>query len=230
MKTLRFVIIGVLAVDMFVVLLGFALLAGTDRLNRERVDQAIDIFRMTIAEQTDLEEQQLAAAKKADTELEEVMRLQQAKNGSKSFNDYLNENQSATEIAMARYARFNREIKDLERRMTANKLVIEQEKKKIKEERDALEADRLKYAEGNKDADFQRMIEMFDQLKPKQTKEIMQQMLYENKLNDVVDCLNAMTSRKSASIIKEFKTPEEIVQAKAILERIRTRGQLVQNS
>ncbi|QQE11192.1 hypothetical protein JD969_17095 [Planctomycetota bacterium] len=230
MKTLRIIIGCVLAINMLVVLGGLGFLYGTDRLDRDRLDQTIDMFRLTITEQADLEAEQLATAEQADAELEQVMRLQQAENGSKSFSDYLDESQSATEIAMARYARLNREIKDLERRMAANKLVIEQEKNKLKEDRDALEADRRKYAEGNKDADFDRMIEMFEQLKPKQSKEIMQRMLSENKLNDVVDYLNAMSSRKSASIIKEFKTPEEIVQAKAILERIRTRGQLAKSS
>ncbi|QDU33170.1 hypothetical protein KS4_12150 [Poriferisphaera corsica] len=227
-RSIRFIVVALLLAHMVLLLAGMGWLAASGRLNRERFDNAVEIFKLTIEDQANQEETQFAEAQKADEQLQEALRLQSASNGSQSFDQYLGRSQASAEVAMEQYARLTREIKDLERRIQVDKQIIEQQKKKLKEDRDTLEQDRIRYANGNSDEDFQRTVTMFTKIPSKQAKQIMQQMLMEDKLNDIVDYLNAMGSTKSAGVLREFKSPAEIDQAKQIIERIRTRGQLAQ--
>ena len=60
--------------------------------------------------------------------------------------------------------------------------------------------------------------------KPKQAKAILQTLLTEGHQDQVVDYLAAMQERKAAKVLAAFKTPQEVVQATALVEALRQRG------
>ncbi len=65
---------------------------------------------------------------------------------------------------------------------------------------------------------------MLEQLKAKQAKSMMQQMIAAGQTEEVVDLLTAMNLRKAGSILREFKSEAEIAQANELLKHLRGRG------
>ena len=74
------------------------------------------------------------------------------------------------------------------------------------------------------DKDFQQTVKMYQQLKAKQVKQIFQQLLAQGMTGQVVEYLAAMQIRKAAAVIREFKSPNEVVQAANLLQSLRERG------
>ncbi|RYG64635.1 hypothetical protein EON77_19485 [bacterium] len=68
------------------------------------------------------------------------------------------------------------------------------------------------------DAGFQRTMEIYDSMSPKQLKDVFA--AQDDAL--VARYLQAMEPRRVANIVKEFKTPQEQTRANALLERLRT--------
>ena len=74
------------------------------------------------------------------------------------------------------------------------------------------------------DQDFQQTVQVYQQLKAKQVKQIFQQLLSQDMADHVVEYLAAMQVRKAAAVIREFKSPAEVVQAADLLQSLRERG------
>ncbi|WP_432799458.1 hypothetical protein [Poriferisphaera sp. WC338] len=199
-------------------------LGFSGRLDRDRVDQVVSLFEMTIEDQAAAEAAQLAEAEEILKKTQEAARLEAASRGPHSFAQRLNEEGVASEVAVARLERLNREKADLHRLLQLDKQMIEQQRSALKKEREAFAEDIKQQAASSKDEDFQRTVQMLTKLKPKQSKEIFLRMLDAGELDQAVDYLNAMPTRVSGKILSEFKTAPEISQMKVLLDRMATRG------
>lgn len=208
--------------------LAFAGFAGwlqlTDRLNRERLTEAVDLFRPTITEAEAAREAQQEQAQAEEEQVREAARMQRVGFGQGQLQQQIELDQQRDEIAMQRYERFTKDREALERYLKEARELLEKQSKELDAERQAfnqaLEQERQKRAS----EDFQQTVKMYEQLQARQTKAIFQQLLAQQRTGDVVDFLAAMQLRKAAAVIKEFKTDEEIAQAAHLLEALRKRG------
>lgn len=196
----------------------------TDRLNRERLAEAVDLFRPTIDEAEAARQEQAAQTQMKEEQAREAARMQAVGFGQGQLQQQIELDQQRDEIAMQRYERFTKDREALERYLKEARELLEKQRKELDAERQAfnqaLEQERQKRA----DEDFQQTVKMYEQLQAKQTKAIFQQLLAQQRTGDVVDFLAAMQLRKAAAVIKEFKTDEEIAQAAHLLEALRKRG------
>ena len=74
------------------------------------------------------------------------------------------------------------------------------------------------------DEDFKKAVGLLEALKPKQAKQILQDMLQDGKELEAVEYLAAMKMRKAAGVLGQFKQNQEIAQATMLVERLRQRG------
>jgi hypothetical protein len=218
----------------FIILLLIHLLAGigfvgwlgaTDRVNGERLQRVVQTFTPTLEEEAESRAAAEAAAEQAAATRDQLMRLNSVANGPQTLEDRLAANFEADEFELHRLERLHAETDAIRRR-------LEQDKTLIAKQLAELEARQAEFAElvaertqAMENEDFQRAVKTLEQLPAQQAKEMVQQYLAQQKLEEVVNYLAAMQLRKSAAVLKAFKTPEEIGQAALLLEQLRTRGQ-----
>ena len=224
MRSVFLAIVGLVVINALV-LAGFVGWLGmSGRLDRERYEKVVEIFKLTIDAEKQQEQERLAAVEQEAAKKKEAMRLQAAAQGASSFDQKLVDDESANELILEQYARLKRDISDIQRRIASDKQFL----RKQKEELDAARADFEKYkqqfASRNEDEDFTKTVQMLSQLSPKQGKQVLISMMREGRLPEAVEYLVAMSSRKSGSIMREFKLPSEIEQAKLLLDQMRIRG------
>jgi hypothetical protein len=95
------------------------------------------------------------------------------------------------------------------------------EKKQFTQFKENFYADLEKLEKGNVAGGMDENRRILEAMKPKQAKELIAQMLADNKLNDVVVLLTAMADSKRAKILGEFKTPDEILRVGDLLRCLR---------
>ena len=72
--------------------------------------------------------------------------------------------------------------------------------------------------------DFRRVVASLEKLPPKQAKDVLVAYVEAGDSEQAVDYLAAMQLRKSAGVLKTFKTPEETQLAAQLIEQLRTRS------
>src|SRR5690606_35920985 len=144
--------------------------------------------------------------------------------GPKTTQDRLAEQQQRDEIAEARVLRLQRDIADLQRQLELAQTQIAKDRAQLVADRQAFEQARQRDLELQASESFQQAVQTYEQLKPRQVKQMFQQLLDEGKSAQVVDYLAAMQLRKSGAVLKEFKEPDEVGQATALIEALRQRG------
>jgi len=100
-----------------------------------------------------------------------------------------------------------------------NKIV--EEKRRVQSVCDDLQAKLDEMNASAASAGTETVLQTFQSLKPKQAKELISQRLEKGDLDVVVRLLAEMSDSKRAKIIAEFKTPTEMEQIGAVLDRIR---------
>lgn len=215
-------IIAIVALLNLLVLLGFVgWMYQSGRLDRERYDAAIAMFKSTIKQQAADEEEERKKEEVLRVEQEKVAHLKRVADGPVTMIDRLSADQQIDELAMHKLSRLQSEIVDLRRG-------LESQNRQLAMEREKLTADRKAYADYlaerkamHEGEDFRRVIDTLEQLKAPQAKQMMQEMAARGQLDLVVDYLASMDIRKRAAILKEFKTPQEISAATVLIEKMR---------
>lgn len=204
---------------------GFAAwLASTGRVSEERVRSVVRTFTHTV----DDEKAKLAAeeeeAAKAKAMADDAAKLESLSHGPMTLADRLAQEGERDEVAMVRLERLRRETDDLRRQIERARGTIDAQKKQLADERAAFEAFVAETTTKLQQEDFQKAVEMYEQLKPKQAKAMLSQLMASGETDEVVKYLAAMQLRKASAVLKEFKTPAEIAQAAELVEQLRQRG------
>lgn len=200
-------------------------LGASDRLDGQRVHQVVDMFKPTLAEVRQMRTEAEKAKAEAEAARDQLIRLESVAKGAKTLEDRLMENFEADEIDLHRLERLNAETEAIRRRLDQDKQLIADELAELQAQRKAFEELVARRTGAMQEEDFTRAVKTLEQLPPKQGKQMIQQYLAAGQTDDAVDYLAAMQLRKSAGILKAFKTDEEISQATMLLEALRTRGQ-----
>ncbi|MEX2672951.1 MAG: hypothetical protein WD294_12675 [Phycisphaeraceae bacterium] len=196
----------------------------TDRLDGARVDRVVAMFELTIEQQ----QQQQAEAERLERETrrqaEQLARLEAVADGPRTLQDRLTTERESDEVAQQRLERLQRETDDLRRQ-------IARAQTQIARERETLEAKQAAFDEAverqralREDEDFQQTVQMYEQLRPRQAKQMFQELIAQGETEQVVDYLAAMQLRRASRVVQEFKEGADIVQAAELLESLRERG------
>lgn len=195
------------------------------RLDRQRLVRTREIYTLTLAQEKQQAEQATQLASETKAKALEAARLESiAANGAVSLAERLKADQQADDMAMQRVERLQRDIADLRRQLVLAKDLLAKQKAELEAQRQEFEAAAKRERDLHDQADFQQAVQTYEQLKPRQVKEMFQTLIKEGKTRDVIDYLAAMQLRKAAAVLKEFKTPEEIPQATDLVQRLRERG------
>ncbi|MBB6430741.1 hypothetical protein [Algisphaera agarilytica] len=199
-------------------------LKASNRLDGERVQAVVEMFKPTIAEVDQLKAEAEAAEAEAAAARDQLMRLESVAKGPQTLEDRLAQNFEADEFDLHRLERLNAETEAIRRRLDQDKALIAQEWAALQEQQAIFEEMVKVRTASMRDEDFDRAVKTLEQLPPKQAKGVVQQYIADGQMEEVVDYLAAMQLRKSAGILKAFKSEEDIPQAAEILEQLRTRG------
>ncbi len=209
----------VLAAGAFVAWLGM-----DGRLNRERLGKVVEIFGLTIAE----EQQQIQRAAELELQASEqaadLARVEQVSQGPVTLGQRMAQADQSDEVQQQESTRAERERADLLRQLDAARHLLARERAALLEERKAFEEHRQKELARTRDEDFQQAVAMYEQVRPRQAKQMFQELLAKGETQRVVEYLAAMQLRKAAAVLKEFKLPPEVTQATQLIEQLRSRG------
>lgn len=199
-------------------------LQASDRLDGERVAQAVDLFRPTLAQQAQTRADAEQAEADAAAARDQLLRLEKVANGPQTLEDRLMQNFEADELDLHRLERLQAETDAIRRRLDQDKKLISDQLAELEAQREEFDAIVAQRTAEMQDEDFRRAVKTLEQLPAKQAKEMVQQYMAAGDIDTVVDYLAAMQLRKSAGVLKAFKNPEEIPQATQLLEQLRVRG------
>ena len=217
--------ISILLLIHILMLAGFLLwLHGNDRLDGERIDRIQQMLSLTIEEEKAQEEQAKILEEEAQKQAADLARLESVSDGPVSLADRLAAQQEKDEIALLRLDRLQKDIQNLQGQLALTKRQLAQEQETLETQQKAFEQAVEEQAQLDTDAGFQQTVQMYEKLKPKQVKQMFQDLLNQGQSEQVVDYLAAMQLRKASAVLKEFKSPHEISQATNLLQRLRERG------
>ena len=224
MKSIAAAIVAVIMINLLALAAGVGWLWSSGRLNQERINRVADIFSITIEQ----EQQQLdEVAQQVEEErqrIEDAKRLEKAAEGPVTLQDRLADDQQTNELAMHRLERLQRETEDLRQQIERAKGLIARQKAELETKRVDFEQYIEEKTRTMRDQHFIQTVQMYEQLKPKQAKQMFQQLMVDGQTDKVVDYLAAMQLRKASKILGEFKESNEVAQAKSLLELLRNRG------
>ncbi len=224
MKTLWIILTGVLLANAIALGVGIGWLNATDRLDRERFQRVVEMFSITVSQERADTEQALALEEKARQQALEAARLESAGDGPVTLIDRLAAQQGGDELAVQRVARMEREAADLKRHLELAKQIMAKQSAKIHADREAYARDVEQQQRARNDENFQRAVQMYERVKPKQAVQMFRRLIDEGKTQHVVNYLAMMQQRKAAAVLKAFKTPKEIEQATELIQLLGSRG------
>ncbi|MCE9592236.1 MAG: hypothetical protein K8S99_17155 [Planctomycetes bacterium] len=224
MKSLRFIIVGFLVGQLLLLAIGAGWLQWTGRLDRDRMKRAYAMFKPTIATEVALAEEERKTQEEEKVKAAEAARLKSVSQGPVTLGDRLHNEQQADEIAMERVERLQADIKSLQQQIATAKAQLTRQRAELEAEKKQIEVASKATRDKAAGENFAQAVMMYEQLKPKQTKDMFRTLLSGGKRDEVVEYLASMQLRKAAAVLKEFKTPEEVVQATELVERLRSRG------
>lgn len=199
-------------------------LQASNRIDGERVQAVVEMFKPTLAEVDQLKAEAEKAEAEAQAARDQLMRLESVAKGPQTLEDRLTMNFEADEFDLHRLERLNAETEAIRRRLDQDKQLIAKELAELQARQEAFDELVERRTASMRDEDFNRAVKTLEQIPANQAKGMIQQYIAAGKMNDAVDYLAAMQLRKSAGILKAFKSEEEIPQAALILEELRNRG------
>lgn len=200
------------------------------RLTRDRFQAIKNILKATPQEEKELAEKKAQEEKEKQDQQADMARLLALSQSGGTMQERLVAQQQMQAILQQTVQRLTRDKQDLLRQMKLVQETVDRQQTEIHAQKKALEA-QAKLDTGAKEQfkqvdqqDFQAALQMYEQLKAKQVKEMFQELMRQQRTDQAVDYLASMSPRKAAAILKEFKLPEEIPQATELVQRLRRRG------
>ncbi|XAL99032.1 hypothetical protein OT109_15780 [Phycisphaeraceae bacterium D3-23] len=224
MRTLitAFILVVVVNVLAAVGLIGW--LGSSGRLSKERVHAAVDMFRPTITEQAKSEEEAAAALAEQEQVAAKALRMEQVAGGPLSPEQVLESISEVDAYYDQIIKRRDAEVMAIQRQLDSTRALVDAQYAELQEERAKFDQLVAAWEASNADVDFQQAVAMLEGVPSRQAKQILQQLLYEDNESQVVAYLAAMEERKANGVLKEFKAPDELMQAARLIEQVRLRS------
>lgn len=189
----------------------------TDRLSAQRVQQLRDVFGPTIAEELARE----AAAEKAQGVTSEAPDAVPARLSSREQLNVLTMLQEQEQQVSNRLKEESEmlatQFEQLAQQTEAQRAVFEAERESWEE---ATRAERERKA----DEQFAQTVQQYESVPARQARDMLIELVERGDREQAVAYLDAMNKRAASRILREFKTPEQVVLATELLEELRTFG------
>ena len=199
-------------------------LYASDRLNLERIEQVIELFRPTIAHQraeAEAEAEQIEAEQQAQRE---EARLEAVSEGVVSAAALVDHRRAAEVLAAERMDRIDNDIQRLREQMTARERSLAQQIEAFEAEVEAFEQAREAYLDRLDDEDFKRIIDLLQRQPPEQVKDLFLQYIEQGRMRQVVDYLRAMRPAAASDVLTRFRRPQEIEAAATLIQELERHG------
>ena len=217
--------IAVLLLLNVLVLAGAALwLYNSGRLNRERIDKVLEVFRLTVEQEEAELELAAEVAQQAREVGKEQVWLESVKAGPRSVEGRMNEDRRAVELTLHLNERARRDRKAFLENMAKYRQIITRQEAELNARRQQIDRVLAEQKQRRESEDFKKAVAIHEQGKPKQTKRIFMDLIKQGDITQVIEYLAAMQTRKAVAVLKEFKNDTEITQARLLIEGLRTRG------
>lgn len=224
MKSLLTAAILLLVLHLIAAIVGVGWLGASGRLSEQRLRSVVNMFELTVEEQQKQQTDAAALAEKTRAMAEQAARLEAVADGPRTLEDRLDADVQADALAMHRLNRLQVETSDLRQQITRAKQVIAEQKAELEEQRQAFNQFVEQRTQAFQDEDFRQTVQMYEQLKADQVKQMFQQLFATGQTEQVVTYLAAMQLRKAGKVLQEFQGDDEIAQATELLELLRQRG------
>jgi len=224
MKSILIALGVLIVINLLAVGAGVGWLAATDRLSQQRVRSAISIFEPTLAQEAALAAEAQALAEQAAEAQAHAIRLAEVAEGPMTLEERLADSRKFDQVTTQRIERLKREREDILRQIAAAKALVETQREAIAAREVAFEEKVASYAQQREDEDFKQAVRMLEQLKPRQAKEMFQDLLAMGDMETAVAYLSTMNQRKAGAVLREFKEEQEIAQARLLIEALRDQG------
>lgn len=217
----------------FILLLLIHLIAGvgfvgwlkaSDRLDGDRVQRVVEVFRPTRAQEAAAQSEAEAAEAQAAAARDELARLDRAGRGPQTLAAQLAANRNDDRFAQLRLERLKDETEAIRTRLDQDKAAITRDLEDLRQ-REAEFAERVARRSAElQSEDFKRAVASLEQLPPRQAKGVIDAYLEAGDEDLAVDYLAAMQLRKSAGVLKAFKAEEDLPRAARLIDKLRTRS------
>ncbi len=201
-------------------------LKASDRLDGERVQRVVEMFRPTLTAEAAAQSEAAAAEAAAVAARDELARLDRAGRGPQTLAEQLAANRDEDRFDRLRLESLKDEAAAIRTRLAQDKAAIGRDLEDLKQ-REAAFAQRVARRTAElQDEDFRRAVASLEALPPKQAKGVIDAYVDAGEEGVVVDYLAAMQPRKSASVLKAFKAEEDLPRAAWLIEKLRTRSEV----
>jgi len=224
MKALWNVISIFLVIHLIAAIVFVGWLRSSDRLDRDRLDSVVGMFRVTVSdEQTRLEEA-AAAEEKERQVMHDLARLEEVAQGLTSVDDRLRTSHEDEEVGLQKLEWTKRAIEDLLQNLEKTKAELARQKKQNQADREAFEKAVAEKTTMLADESFQQAVKLYENIDPELAKKSFLELIKQDKEDHVVDYLAAMQLRKAAEVLGQFEGPKDIAVATRLIQRLRERG------
>jgi flagellar motility protein MotE (MotC chaperone) len=218
MRSLWIIVTTVALANFLAVVALLAWLAGTGRLSNERLHAVREVFKTTVAEEEAAKK--LAEAERAQAEAAAAQEAFMREPPTPAEGEVADQTAVGT-AAQQDISRLSREADDLRRTFAREIAHIERAREQLRKEREEFDALRARIAALEGSEQFEKAVRLYESLKPKQAKDLLQELIDDGEVEQAVSYLNAMQIRTASKIIAEF---DDAALAATLLERVRTRG------
>jgi len=210
-------VVSFLAVVHLLALLGFlGWMYGSDRLSLERVRTVRELFAMTMTEekkQKEEQERETTVNPERDSSMFQMSSTRQIE----LLTDVQRQELLATQRMKDESEMHARQFSLLNQKIASEREEFEEERRRWEE---ATGADR----ERKTNEQFTQTVIQYESLPAKQGKQVLIELINSGNREQAVAYLDAMKPRATSKILKEFKSPEEIILAAELLEELRIFG------
>ncbi len=216
MKSLWSVVSFLAVVHLLALLLFLGWMYGTDRLSIERMQEVRELFAMTITDEKMQQEDEERVVEE-NQESESSMFQMSSTRQIEMLTDVQRQELMATQRMKDESDMHSRQFSLLNQKIALERKEFEEERSRWEE---ATEADR----ERKTNEQFAQTVSQYESLPAKQGKQVLIELINSGNREQAIAYLDAMKPRASSKILKEFKSPEEIILAAELLEELRIFG------
>ena len=210
-------VVSFLAVVHLLALLGFlGWMYGSDRLSLERVRTVRELFAMTMTDEKMQKEEQVRETT-VNPERDSSMFQMSSTRQIELMTDVQRQELLATQRMKDESEMHARQFSLLNQKIASEREEFEKERRRWEE---ATGADR----ERKTNEQFTQTVIQYESLPAKQGKQVLIELINSGNREQAVAYLDAMKPRATSKILKEFKSPEEIILAAELLEELRIFG------
>ncbi|MGV6814870.1 MAG: hypothetical protein ACWA5W_07685 [Phycisphaerales bacterium] len=219
MKKLTKALFIVAILNLLAVLGGAGWLMSSGRVNKDRVVEMTSLFKDPIAVVDARAKAEEAAAQKALAEQEKP--LPSIPLNAEERNQVRVE---MTQIDRQRLDRLKKEVANLQATLDKKSRLIEQSRIELEKEREEFNQMRARLAGLEGGEQFEKSLGTLSEMKAKDAKAVLSQLLDEDKKEEVITYLSSMDGGVRTGIVSEFIKSGEEKLAADLLESIRLRG------